>query len=247
MTTLRTASTVFTALILFLVTACGGGDGGNEAQSGTTALCADGWITHSAGSQGACSSHGGLASTTPPVGTVPTAPPPSVPRIAYRSFKKPIVSGLAYLNNNLASPVGLTDETGQFPVMDSALQANVITFSIGGIVVYKLSELNAMSFTLANIYQLKFFLNSGITNDIAVQNLMAFLMAIDDDGDVANGIQINDGVRQAAVSMTVDFNQSSSSFYEDSRVQYVVAVLTSNTAKGARVLPSVTQAIAALK
>ncbi|MDD2920641.1 MAG: hypothetical protein PHF15_16920, partial [Rhodoferax sp.] len=166
MTTLRSISTLFAAVSLFLLAGCGGGSSGGGDLGGTTALCADGWITHSAGKPGACSSHGGLASTTPSVGTIPAVPSPSVPKIAYRSFKKPVISGLAYLNNSLVSPVGLTDATGQFPVMDSANQANVITFTVGGIVVYKMSELNAMSFTLADIYQLRFFLNSGIPNDV---------------------------------------------------------------------------------
>ena len=89
--------------------------------------------------------------------------------------------------------------------------------------------------------------HSGISNDISVQNLMAFLMAIDDDGDVTNGIQITDSVRTAAAGMTVDFNQTSSAFYADSRVQYVLSVLSGNTARGSRGLPSAALAIAALK
>lgn len=249
MITLRTTSLAFVAVLFGLLAGCGGGGssgGGGEA----TALCADGWVTHSAGAQGACSSHGGLAATTPPIGSTsstPTAGLPTAVKIAYRSFKKPIISGLSYENKNLVSPTGITDDAGQFPAMDSALQGNIIVFSVGGIVTYKMSELNAMSFTLADLYQLKFFLNSGISDDGAVQNLMAFLMAIDDDGDALNGIQINASVRAAAAGMSINFNQAASSFYGDAGVQSIVSTLSSKTIKGVRTMPTVAQAISALK
>lgn len=41
-------------LLLWVLVGCGGGNDSNTAE------CKDGWITHLAGTQGACSSHGGL-------------------------------------------------------------------------------------------------------------------------------------------------------------------------------------------
>lgn len=249
MITLRTASLAFVTVLSGLLAGCGGG-GSNSNDRRATALCADGWVTHSAGAQGACSSHGGLAATNPSNGSTNSTPTTLVPtavKIAYRSFQKPIISGLSYENKNLVTPTGITDDAGQFPVMDSGLQGNTIVFSVGGIVTYKMSELNAMSFTLADLYQLKFFLNSGISDDVAVQNLMAFFMAIDDDGDALNGIQINASVRAAAAGMSINFNQAPSSFYGDADVQSVVSTLSGKTTKGVRAMPSVVQAISALK
>jgi hypothetical protein len=182
-----------------------------------------------------------------PITTMPpiVAPISTQPTIAYRSVKKPVISGLGYLSNASGSIPWHTDDKGQFPVIVSG--KNQMTFSVGGITLFRMSENDAMAFTLATLYQLEFFLNSGISTDIEVQNLMAFLMVIDDDGDYTNGIQITSKVREVAAGLSINFSQSSAAFYSDVSVLSAAALLSSNTTAGKRTLPSVASAITASK
>jgi len=76
---------------------------------------------------------------------------------------------------------------------------------------------------------------------------MAFLMAIDDDGNYTNGIQIAYPVRVAALGLRVNFNQSAYDFRADPAVQYATAVLSGNTLYGARLLVSPSEAVLALQ
>lgn len=66
---------IATFVILGMLAACGGGGSGSgDNSSNATALCADGTVTQSAGTQGACSGHGGLASSNTASTATPTAP-----------------------------------------------------------------------------------------------------------------------------------------------------------------------------
>ncbi|QJD91777.1 hypothetical protein HH213_17795 [Duganella dendranthematis] len=218
--------------------ACGGGSGG-----GSFAYCADGTTTESAGKQGACSHHGGLATTptTPTTPPVVVTPPVVQPSVLYRGFKKPVISGLNYTDATGQS--GTTDKDGLFPVTVNGTK--LLEFHIGSIRLYQMTELNAQAFTLENLYQLEFFAVSGIPNDDAVQNLLAFLMIVDDDGDLANGVNIPSAVVNAAAGLSINFNVSSASFYADSSVQKTVQLLSSHTSKGVRPLPPLTEVKAA--
>jgi len=231
---------IIATIIAVGLIACGGGDG-----SGSFAYCADGTTTESAGKQGACSHHGGLASTptTPTNPPVIVTPPVVQPSVLYRGFKKPVISGLTYTESD--GTAGATDKNGLFPVTVSGTK--MLTFHVGSIQLYQMTELNAQAFTLENLYQLEFFSIGGILNDDAVQNLLAFLMIIDDDGDIANGVNITNAVVDAAAGLSMNFNVSSASFYADSSVQKTAQLLSSRTSKGIRVLPPLAEVKAASK
>jgi hypothetical protein len=64
---------VATALALLLVGCGGGSSKASKDASGSFAYCRDGTTTESAGKQGACSSHGGLATTSSPNLTSPVS------------------------------------------------------------------------------------------------------------------------------------------------------------------------------
>jgi hypothetical protein len=49
-------STALLVLATLISTGCGGG----RDDDGDTVTCNDGWVSHSKGQQGACSSHGGV-------------------------------------------------------------------------------------------------------------------------------------------------------------------------------------------
>jgi hypothetical protein len=226
--------------ILFSLQGCGGGGGGGNLSSSSVALCADGTTTQSAGKQGACSHHGGLASKTNSTPTSTNNNPTVLPaaptsNILYRGFSKPTIQGLAYISANPIIASGVTDSLGKFPVATGGNYS--ISFKVGGILLYRMSELDASTFSLADLYQLRFFLNSGIYNSVDAENLAAFLMVIDDDANPANGIQISALTKLAAASMSVNFNQSSDNFYADPNVQFAASVLSGTTMGGARSLP----------
>jgi hypothetical protein len=93
-------------------------------------ICADGWISHSGGKQGACSSHGGIAggggSISTPTYGVPSAPvvlpdvtPPTISLVAGGAMYEPLVLGEA----TPSATVTLADDRG-FPAGVGALVVN---------------------------------------------------------------------------------------------------------------------------
>lgn len=161
-----------------------------------------------------------------------STPPISIPR----AILKPKIVGIGYLSDVAGSQPGLTDSAGNFPVNFGGV--GNITFTVGGITMYKIAAQDALYYSLKDLYQLDIFSNSGIQSSVAVQNLMAFLMVIDDDGDYGNGIQITDKVSKAAAGLTINFNQTSAAFYADPAVLSAASVLSGNTTKGTRALPT---------
>lgn len=70
---------------------------------------------------------------------------------------------------------------------------------------------------------------------------MVLLMAIENDGDYTNGIQIAHPIHVKAHGLNVNFNQSAFNFRDDPAVQYGTAVLSGNTLYSPPALPSPSQ------
>ncbi|MGD8939865.1 MAG: hypothetical protein PVJ72_10825 [Gammaproteobacteria bacterium] len=64
------------------------------------------------------------------------------------------------------------------------------------------------------------------TGNATVLNIARFLQTLDDDNDLSNGIAISADVRAAAAGKTINFEQTTSDFANDSNVISVVASLT---------------------
>jgi len=75
-----------------------------------------------------------------------------------------------------------------------------------------------------------------------VTNIARFLQTLDDDGDPSNGILITQAVRDAAIDMSVVFDQTIEDFENDQNVLAVVSELTAVTSAGMRSLVSVEDA-----
>ena len=119
-----------------------------------------------------------------------------------------------------------------------------MTFVLGDVVLFTMPGDLAQPFS--SLYDASLYSTSELRSATAVENLMAFLMAIDDDGNYTNGIQIAYPVRVAALGLTVNFNQSAYDFRTDPAVQYATAVLSGNTLYGARPLALPSDAVLAL-
>lgn len=80
-------------------------------------------------------------------------------------------------------------------------------------------------------------------HDPAVINIYRFLLTLDNDGDSTNGIQIHPETSNAGMNASVDFNQPTTAFGEDSDLQDLIAILTATTEAGERPLTSVSEAL----
>jgi hypothetical protein len=85
---------IISLFYIFILSGCGG----SGSDSGSFAYCVDGTTTQSAGKQGACSHHGGLAggSTTPTPTPAPT--PTQIPSFALQSAYKAFIA-VGHTNN----------------------------------------------------------------------------------------------------------------------------------------------------
>lgn len=167
---------------------------------------------------------------------------PFVPEERIEYLTHPTISGLEYFNSTTGSDLHFTTAAGRYVGYTGN---DVVTFVLGNIVLFKMPGNLAQSYS--SLYDASRYSISTLYNATAVENLMAFLMAIDDDGDYVNGIQIAYPVRVAARSLRVDFNQSAYNFRNDPEVQYATSVLSGNTLFGTRFLPSSSEAIRALQ
>ena len=153
-------------------------------------------------------------------GSTPTA------TVSKGKFIDSAVEGIAYTSG---SQSGLTDATGLFSYEDG----KTVTFSVGGIVI---GSVNGS----AIITPVQLVENALDQTNAVVTNIVQFLMTIDDDHDVSNGIQITQAIRNAAAGLTLDFTLAN--FDTDSNVSSVINTLTTASSSGSRVLVSNTVA-----
>ena len=164
------------------------------------------------------------------------------PQAYYETMRYPTISGLEYLNRIDPGVSHLTDARGTYVGYSGG---DTVTFVLGDMVLFSVpGDLTA---PYGSLYDVADLAGSQLNSDTAVENLMAFMMAVDDDGDYRNGIQIAAPVRAAARGLRINFNQSAASFYYDSQVQYAVSILSGNTLYGTRALPSPAEAQIALR
>ena len=167
---------------------------------------------------------------------------PVVLQPTYEYLTHPTISGLEYFNNATGSESHLTTAAGRYTGYTGG---DTVTFVLGDIVLFTMPGELAQPFS--SLYDASLYSTSALQSATAVENLMAFLMAIDDDGNYTNGIQIAYPVRVAALGLRVNFNQSAYDFRADPAVQYATAVLSGNTLYGARLLVSPSEAVLALQ
>ena len=171
---------------------------------------------------------------------VPPGPVAVQPVSGY--LTRPTISGLEYYNNLGDTSSALTTAAGGYVAYSGG---DTVTFTLGDIVLFTLPGDPAQPLT--SLYDASSYSSSVLLSNTAVENLMAFLMAIDDDGNYTNGIQIAGPVRTAAHGLRVNFNQSAYDFRADPAVQYATSVLSGNTLFGERSLPSPSDAALALQ
>lgn len=160
----------------------------------------------------------------------------------YEYLRHPTISGLEYFNSVTGTKSHLTTAAGGYVGYTGG---DIVTFVVGDIVLFTMPGYLAEPYS--SLYEASWYSTSILYSATAVENLMAFLMTIDDDGDYTNGIQIAHPVRVAAHGLRVNFNQSAIYFRTDPNVQYAAAVLSGNTLYGARPLPSSSEAVLALE
>ena len=168
--------------------------------------------------------------------------PVFVPQERTEYLTHPTISGLEYFNSTTGSDLHFTTAAGRYVGYTGN---DVVTFVLGNIVLFKMPGNLAQPYS--SLYDASRYAISTLDSATSVENLMAFLMVIDDDGDYVNGIQIANPVRVAARSLRVNFNQSAYNFRNDPAVQYAASVLSGNTLYGTRYLPSSTEVIRALQ
>ena len=167
---------------------------------------------------------------------------PPVVRPTYEYLTHPTISGLEYFNSVTGNESHLTTAAGRYTGYTGG---DTVDFVLGGILLFSVP--GDLPRPYASLYDASAYSVSPLYGATAVENLMAFLMAIDDDGNYTNGIQIAAQVRAAARGLRVNFNQSAANFRYDPQVQYATAVLSGNTLYGTRYLPSSAQVVLALQ
>lgn len=143
-------------------------------------------------------------------------------------FVDSAVQGITYVSGD---QVGVTNAKGAFSYYDG----NNVRFSIGDIFLGTGPGKEVMS---------PIDLVPGATDvtNPAVINIARFLQTLDDDANLANGIQITGVQSSLAVGKSVNFNQDTTAFENDGNVQTVVATLTSASPTGAKNLIPISDA-----
>ncbi len=132
---------------------------------------------------GCGSSGGGGDDGSPATGTTATG-----------YFKDNNVSGLTYTSGDES---GVTDANGRFTYE----VGQTVTFSIGGVAIGSGAGKTVM--TPVDL------ISGGSTNTTAVQNIVRFLIMLDEDGNLDNGISIAASVQETAADWSpVDFSTS---------------------------------------
>jgi hypothetical protein len=139
------------------------------------------------------------------------------------------VKGLRWISG---SRFGMTDITGAFNYISGA----TVEFYVGDILIGE---------ALGNsvIIPIDLVADAQDINNTTVINIVRFLMTLDDDNDVSNGIKIIQAISDLALGASIDFTQSTTDFNGSGDVQTLISTLTSETAAGPRVLFSVSDAL----
>ncbi len=137
-------------------------------------------------------------------------------------FKDNEVEGLYYITN---SKSGITDGFGNFKYK----AGEVVGFYIGDIFLGE---------AIGDDIITPLDLVDGAVNvsNSTVTNITRFLITIDDDNDLSNGIQITENLRELCKNKSVDFDRSILDFENDGAIQVLISTLTSATSAGARSL-----------
>lgn len=153
-------------------------------------------------------------------------------------FSDEPVVGISFTSG---SQSGETDANGTFTYDSSAAK---VSFSIGDIMI---GDGNVSPFmTPVDLVNDDDPTAVDESND-RVTNIASFLQTIDDDGDPSNNILITQAVRDAAIGLSVNFDQTPADFANDPNVQSVIATLTAVTSAGPRTLVSAADAQAHLR
>ena len=137
-------------------------------------------------------------------------------------FKDNEVEGLYYVTN---SKSGITDGFGNFKYK----AGEIVGFYIGDIFLGE---------AIGDDIITPIDLVDGAVNvsNFTVTNITRFLITIDDDNDLSNGIQITENLRELCKNKSVDFDRSIIDFENDGAIQVLISTLTSATSAGARPL-----------
>ena len=134
----------------------------------------------------------------------------SDPTVSQGRFVDAAVEGITYTSGG---QTGLTDVNGTF----SYETGQPVTFSIGGITIGTVTG-------SAIITPVQLVNNATDETDLVVTNIVQFLLTVDADHNSANGIQITQAIRDAAVGLNVNFNNANFDF--DGEVAVAVNALT---------------------
>ena len=115
------------------------------------------------------------------------------PRTITGQFKDANVRGLTYLSGGQE---GVTDSNGMFACEDG----RTVTFSVGGVEIGK-SECKSVVTPVDLV-------SDGGSDSVQVNNIVRFLLVLDEDEDSSNGINISEAIRQTARDWEVDFGAS---------------------------------------
>ncbi len=137
-------------------------------------------------------------------------------------FHDSLVQGLEY---KTATQHGITDLEGRFNYQEG----ETVIFSIGGIILG--SSIAKTDMTLMALVE-----GAVDINDPKVMNICRFIQTLDDDGNLSNGILINESVRAEAADLSLNFNLSAAEFELDITVLDIVNDLTELTSAGQRTL-----------
>ena len=172
------------------------------------------------------SSSSGDANTT---GTIRSPSTPSSPTVKSGVFLDAAVAGLSFSSGVL---FGVTDINGTFEYIEGEL----VTFSVGGMTLGSVS--GAAVITPVDLVP-------GAIDEThpMVVNILRFLQSIDEDANLANGIQISEAALAVMNGRTIDFDQSESDFEQDTLVTELISDMTGVTVGGIRALVSIEDAL----
>ena len=109
---------------------------------------------------------------------------------------------------------GLLDDTGAFTYLDG----ETITFYLGDVIINSVTPRSVMTpIDLVNV--------ASDVDDPMVTNITRFLMTLDDDGDINNGILIPNAALDYMVGISIDFTQSIAAFESDPVVTGLIDAL----------------------
>lgn len=144
----------------------------------------------------------------------------SVTATSEGQFIDAAVEGIAYTSGG---QTGFTDANGRFTYENG----QSVTFSIGDIVIGSASG-------KAIVTPVDLVAGAVDETNAEVTNIVQFLITIDDDNDLSNGIQVTQVIHDAAAGKSADF--TATDFDTDSNVSSVVDALTTVSTIGSRVL-----------